>query len=71
MANVTNYQKHGYFHGIEDMDPCTAMIIFCKRRAGDVVKNMGHSLPYDDMLARIYYQGLRDGQDTASKAGHE
>lgn len=69
MGNVTNYHKHGYFHGINDMEPKKAFIIFCKRRSGDVVKEMGHSLPYDEMLARIYYQGLMDGKDIYAKEG--
>lgn len=63
MANVTNYKKHGYFHGIEDHKPATAMKIFCMRRAGDVVKDFGSNLTHNELLARIYYQGLKDGQN--------
>ena len=61
MANVTNYQKHGYFHGIADMPDKTRMRIFCIRRSGDVIKEFGRTLSYDDIIARVYYQGLQDG----------
>ena len=61
--NITDWKKRGYFYGIEDYDPHIAMKIFCKRRSSDVVKELGNMLSYDDMLARIYYQGLKDGED--------
>jgi hypothetical protein len=63
MANVTNYQKHGYFHGIKALPPESAMKIFCQRRASAIVKAFGYSLRYDEMLAKVYFQGLQDGKD--------
>jgi hypothetical protein len=63
MANVTNYAKHGYFHGIKDLPARSQMKIFCGRRSAGVVKSFGSTLNYNDMLARVYYQGLQDGMD--------
>lgn len=61
---VTDYGRHGYFHGLSDgISDMSAMIIFSKRRSGDVLKFFGHELSYDDMIARVYYQGLLDGID--------
>lgn len=65
---VTNYQKHGYFHGIDkDASPEHAMRIFCMRRSGDIIKEFGHSLPYNDLIAKVYYQGLYDGMSLNEK----
>ena len=62
MANVTNYKKHGYFHGIEDLPELSQFKIACSRRANDVIKHFGASLSHDDLMARIYLQGLLDGK---------
>ena len=63
MANVTNYAKHGYFHGIKNLPDRTAFIIFCKRRSGDIIKNFGNTPTHDELMAKIYYQGLTDGME--------
>lgn len=63
----TNYAKHGYFHDLEALSPKNAMLIFCKRRSGDIVKDFGHSLTHDELMARIYYQGLKDGESIFKK----
>lgn len=62
----TNYAKHGYFHDLMDMKPALAMLHFCKRRSGDIIKDFGHSLTHDELIARIYYQGLKDGEQIYS-----
>lgn len=63
MASVTNYKKHGYSHGLENMEWQSALKIFCQRRSGDIVKYFGHSLCFDDLISRIYLQGVIDGKD--------
>ena len=67
MANITNYVKHGYFTGIEDIPVKSAMKIFCHRRSQDIVKSFQSDLSYMDLIARIYYQGLLDGEDIFNK----
>ena len=67
MTNVTNFKKHGYFHGIKDLDWQSALEIFCRRRSGDIRKDFGSTLSFDDLLARIYLQGVMDGNDMYEK----
>ena len=67
MSNVTNFKKHGYFHGIEDLPWQSALKIFCRRRSADIRKDFGSDLSFDDLLARIYLQGVLDGQDMYGK----
>lgn len=60
---ISNFKKHGYTVGLENMPPQTAILHFCRRRSGDVVKEFETDLPMCDLIARVYYQGLMDGRD--------
>jgi len=63
----TNFIKHGYSHDLKELienNPMAAMKLFCVRRSQDISKSFEHSLVYRDLIARIYYQGLLDGQKT-------
>lgn len=71
MANVTNFKKYGYFHGLDGTPDRAAMIIFCQRRAGDIIKAFGSTLTHNELMARIYYQGLMDGLDIFGAAKSE
>lgn len=67
MSKVTNFAKYGYFNGLEKCSPAMAMLIFCGRRADAVIKDFGTQLKHNDLMARIYYQGLKDGMDAVAE----
>lgn len=58
--SVSNFQKHGYSFGLEDMEPMAAMKVFCLRRSGDVAKEFQADLTFSELLARVYLQGVLD-----------